>query len=215
MAGAVSLATMINDASKCGADVTANLAAKGYWAARAAQALKDGRYAAAVEICRDHLDDHNSNTAGRVIYARALYHAGQTDAAAEQFRIVLRHDQDHLVALKYLGDILYENGQEAEATTHYERVLRIDPGTHGLSNPLSVDRQSRIRTITLGRERETAKADTDSLRRIPFFTETMGDLYLKQGYPRLAAEVFRRLSEEHDNPRLARKLKQAKDSIKQ
>lgn len=206
---------MINDTSKCSADVTANLAAQGYWAARAALALKNGRYAEAVEICRDHLDDHRANTAARVIYARALYHARQVEKAAAQFRIALRHDPDHLVALKYLGDILFEQEQEAEAMTHYERICRLDPGTRGLCNVLSIDRQAKTRTITLGRGRETARADSDSLRRIPFFTETMGDLYLKQGYPRLAAEVFRRLSEQHHNPRLARKLKEANDSIKQ
>lgn len=206
---------MFNDTSKCSADVTANLAAQGYWAARAALALKDGRYAAAVEICRDHLDDHRTNTAARVIYARALYHAGQVENAATQFRIALRHDPDHLVALKYMGDILFEQEQEAEAMTHYERIWRLDPGTRGLCNDLSIDRQAKTRTITLGRGRETARAHSDSLRRIPFFTETMGDLYLKQGYPRLAAEVFRRLSEQHHNPRLARKLKEANDSIKQ
>lgn len=206
---------MINDASGCGADVTAKLAAQGYWTARAAQALNEGRFAAAVETCRDHLTDDSRNIAARSVYARALYHAGQVDKALAQFRRVLSYDPEHLVALKYLGDILFEQGQEAEAMTHYERVLQIDPHTGGLCNNISADQSARPRTITLGRGEETAKVKPDNLRRIPFFTETMGDLYLKQGYPRLAAEVYRRLSGKHHNPRLARKLKEANDSIKQ
>ncbi len=52
------------------------------------------------------------------------------------------------------------------------------------------------------------------LRPIPLYTETMGDLYLKQGYPRLAAEVFRTLNEKNENPRLAEKFAQATESIK-
>lgn len=205
---------MINDASRCGAGYSTELAAQGYWPARAAQALKDKRFSTAVEICREHLDDSLPDAAARVIYARALYHAGQVEKAAEEFGVVLRHDPDHLVTLKYLGDILFEQGRQVEAMAHYERILRLDPDTRGLCNDLAADRKAKMRTITLGRSGETAKADSDNLRRIPFFTETMGDLYLKQGYPRLAAEVYRRLSEDHHEPRLERKLKEANDSIK-
>ncbi|MBU0982891.1 MAG: hypothetical protein KKA42_03410, partial [candidate division Zixibacteria bacterium] len=63
---------------------------------------------------------------------------------------------------------------------------------------------------------ETAeKAPSTNRRSIPFFTETMGDLYLAQGHSRLAAEVFRHLIDQNDNPRLADKLMQAEGKTKE
>jgi hypothetical protein len=76
--------------------------------------------------------------------------------------------------------------------------------------------QETTRTITITREPETIPAGRTKspMRSIPIYTETMGDLYFKQGYPRLAAEVFRTLNETNETPRLAEKLVLATESIK-
>ena len=58
---------------------------------------------------------------------------------------------------------------------------------------------------------EAAKPGRD----IPFYTETVADLYLAQGYPRLAADVYRNLSSVGQNPRLSEKLARAEEKIKQ
>jgi tetratricopeptide (TPR) repeat protein len=81
------------------------LAAGGYWAARAARQLELGKYSEVVTICREHLDQEPHLISGRLAYGAALFHAGQTESAVEQFRRVLALDPDNIVALKYLGDV--------------------------------------------------------------------------------------------------------------
>ena len=152
---------------------------------------------------------------GRLILARALYLAGQVESAGRQFLQVLARDPDNLVALKYLGDIAYDDGDEAGAMALYGRILEVDPHCRGLCSPLTKARKETTRTITFKAKTDRAKPEKQSskLRQIPFFTETIGDLYMAQGYPRLAAEVFRTLSERNQNPRLAEKLTKAEQSI--
>ncbi len=47
------------------------------------------------------------------------------------------------------------------------------------------------------------------------YTETVGDLYLQQGFSRLAEEIFSHLQEKNSNPRLAEKLASVREKIKE
>lgn len=194
--------------------LTERLAARGYWPARARVLITQGQYARAVEICRDHLESGPDVVSGRAIYATALHLAGQSEDAAEQFFQVLSRDPDNLVALKYLGDIKYEQGDEVTAMTYYHRVQSVDPRGHGLQCPVRTKAVEQTRTVTLVRPAENP-ALPGPIRTIPFYTETLADLYIAQGYPRLAAEIYRVLNERQNTPRLAGKLAQAEQSIRQ
>ena len=103
------------------------LHSRGYWPTLAGRYLQEGKYSKAVETCKEYLAEAPELLSGRLIYARALYHAGQIDSAAEQFYYVLALDPDNLAALKYLGDIQYAAGQEVAAMASYQRVLELDP----------------------------------------------------------------------------------------
>ena len=200
------------------ADLVRELSAQGYWPAQAAKYLSEGRYSRAIEICKEHLREEPQSLSGRLIYALALYGAGQTNSAAEQFYRVLSVDPDNLVALKHLGDIKFAQGDEMAAMANYARVLEIDPYCRGLKSDLRTTEIRTTRTITLSREAESPtekEADTPTRWKIHFYTETIGDLYLAQGHPRLAAEVFRTLNEKNHNPRLAEKLAQAVSRIRE
>lgn len=195
-----------------------SLAAKGYWPAVAARYLGQGKYSKAVEICRDNLAEKTDLLSARLIYARTLYCAGQPESAAEQFYSVLAHDPENLVALKFMGDIKNDSGDTVTALSYYRRVLEIDPNCRGLCSPVRHQRRETTQTITLVRNPEPAPADaraTSELRRIQFYTETIGDLYLAQGHSRMAAEVFRVLSRNNDNPRLAEKLRISEKTIEE
>ncbi|RKX28480.1 MAG: hypothetical protein DRP47_04200 [Candidatus Zixiibacteriota bacterium] len=190
------------------------LGKKGYWPVRAGKYLAEHKYSRAVEICREFLDETPNLISGRLIYAQALYHTGQSDRATEQFHRVLSIDPENLVALKYLGDIKFAAGDEVTALSNYQRVLEIDPGCHGLWSPLKKKSEETTRTMTLHRISETATGDRGkTLRKIPFYTETMGDLYLSQGHARLASRVFRSLIKKNSNPRLEEKLVKAEQQI--
>lgn len=193
-----------------------NLRESDYWPVEAEKYLNDQRYSRAVEICREHLNSDSKSLSGRIVYAKALYHAGQIESAAEQFQKVLSQDPDHLVALKYIGDIKFAAGEEASAFAHWRRLLQLDPGCRALAQPIKKKEQSTMRTITLARQAEPAgAAPPRNMREIPFYTETVGDLYLAQGHARLAARVFDELSKDKQNPRFSEKLEKAKSMIKE
>lgn len=193
-------------------DLTDKLAEAGYWPARAERLLDEGRFADAVALCREQLVTNPHAVAGRTFYGLALYRAEQIEAAAEQFYFLLSRDPDNLVALKYLGDIKFAIGDELGAMTYYHRIQQLDPNGSGIGCDLQPRSNERTRTITLNRPGEDA-GKPDRSRTIPFYTETMGDLYLNQGHPRLAAEVYRTIYEENANPRLAEKLGRAEKLI--
>ncbi len=200
------------------ADLVRELSSQGYRPAQAANCLSEGRYSRAIEICKEHLREEPQSVSGRLIYALALYGAGQTDSAAEQFYQVLSVDPDNLVALKHLGDIKFAEGDEVAAMANYARILEIDPRCRGLKSDLKTTEIRTTRTITLSREAEPPKekeAGAPTRWKIHFYTESIGDLYLAQGHPRLAAEVFRTLNEKNQNPRLTEKLAQAVSRIKE
>ncbi len=186
----------------------------GYWPAQAATFLKEKRYSRTVEICRERLEEDSGNVAGRLIYAKALFYAGQVDSASEQFYHVLTIDPNNIVALKYLADLKFGQKDEMVAMGMYQRILEIDPYCKGVCSQLDKKTVEKVKTITLDRRPETASTgDTKHLRKIPFVTETIGDLYLAQGHHRLAAQVFRQLGNENMNPRIQEKLKRAEQRI--
>ncbi|MDH3936292.1 MAG: tetratricopeptide repeat protein, partial [candidate division Zixibacteria bacterium] len=149
------------------------------------------------------------------ILAKALLKAGQIESAAVQFSQVLSRDADNLVALKYLGDIKFAEGDSAGAMALYGRILEIDPECRGIRSSLERSTTETTRTITLKRTTESKATQSTSAgtHAIPFFTETIGDLYLKQGHPRLAAQVFQAITQRNPSPRIADKLAEAEQRI--
>ena len=208
---------MFNATDDTTGNVVETLCARGYRVALAARCLAEERFSRAVEICKEYLVDTPSSVSGRLIYARALFHAGQIDSATEQFNHVLSLDPENLVALKYLGDIKFYRGDELGAMADYDRLLAIDPFTTALCCRMTAAPKETTRTITIHRPEETiAGHETEKAgREIPFYTETVADLYLAQGYPRLAADVYRDLASASQNPRLTEKLARAEEKIKQ
>ena len=195
-------------------DLCRSLETDGYWPARAERLFSEGQYSAVVELCNDHLPSEPRLVSGRLICARALYLTGQLESAAEHFFQTLSLDPENLVALKYLGDIAYSKGEQTAALSYYHRMLEIDPYCQGIHSELRSQTQGSMQTITLLRGEEIDTEGSTTGVEIPFYTETMGDLYLNQGYPRLAAKVYRSLAQKSHHPRLAGKLTQAEQAIK-
>ncbi len=192
-----------------------SLAERNYWPAAAARNLAAGKYSAVVELCKEHLTESPDLLSGHLLYARALYEAGQIENSTEQFYRVLALDPDNAVALKLLGDIAFNAGDEFTAISYYSRILELDPFCEGIACALRPSTPQTTLKVTMVHRGETAPIESAApLRAIPFYTETMGDLYLRQGHARLAAEVFRTLHERAPRPHLLEKLKQAEDKAR-
>ncbi|MCX6827092.1 MAG: tetratricopeptide repeat protein [candidate division Zixibacteria bacterium] len=195
-------------------DLTLELSSKGYWPAVAMEYLMKKKYSKAVELCQIGLRENPYLLSGHIVLARALCHSGQWGEAEEQFYRVLQIDPQNLIALKYLGDLKYRQGDEATALSYYERVLQIDPNTSGLSLPLTEKSLEHTTILTLQKGEEKSEPGRDSLRQIPFKTETVGDLLLAQGHPRLALTVFEELAATGQNPRVKEKIDRTSELLK-
>ncbi len=195
-------------------ELGSQLARQGYWPAWAMEGFAAGKFTEVVQLCRERLVDEPHLLSGRAIYARALCEVGQFDLAREQGYAILATDPDNLVALKLLGDIAYRQNDAMAALSHYERVLELDPECRGLACRLSPRPIERTHMITLTRPEEPSPSEQLPLRSIPFYTETMADLYLAQGYPRLAATVYKVLHERSRHPRFLEKLAKAEEKVK-
>jgi tetratricopeptide (TPR) repeat protein len=186
----------------------------GYWPAVADGFFAEGKYSKAVDLCRRMLDLEPNVVSGRVVLGKSLYHAGRFGEAREQFIRVLRMDAANLVALKYLGDILYRDGEEAAALAYYRRILEIDPCCRGISCSIQRPDPDTTRQLTLKRPPESAeKKPRSTLREPAFITETVGDIYRDQGYLRLARDVYRRLLDRSGNSRIAEKLRDTEEKL--
>lgn len=188
-----------------------------YWPAIAADFVQRGKYSKAVEICRDNIKEKNQPLSGRLIYAQALFYAGQLESAENIFYDVLALDPENIAALKFIGDIKFAGGKEADAFHYYRKILSLDPHSRSLYSKLKKNTQDKTHTITLKRpeEKVVVKEDTRPKRDIPFYTETMGDLYLAQGFPQLARDVYAKLIKENSNSRLKEKLINSEEIIKE
>ena len=208
---------MFKPSEEFGSNLTNELASKGYWPARAARFFEQGRLSAAVELCRENHQAEPNLLSGRLIYARVLYHAGQSESAEEQFYRALTLDPENMIALKYLGDIRFAANEEMSALAFYERVAANDRGWKGLRSDLSAHRPTTAKTIKLVSrpEGKARKGQEVNLRPVPFCTETIGDLYLAQGYPRLAQKVFQTLNSRTQSVRLQEKLARAEEQVKE
>ena len=133
----------------------------------------------------------------------------RAEEATERLYEVLAIDPNNVVALKILGDIRYSQHDVVSAMANYSRILEIDPDCRGIKSEMPVKKPEPVRQLILQRAPETAApAKTLQLER-PFRTETVGDIYLAQGQPRLAMEIFKELADLHQNPRMREKLASA------
>jgi tetratricopeptide (TPR) repeat protein len=190
------------------------LAQQGYWPAVASEYFAEGNYSKAADLCMRMLENEPQVVSGRVILARSLYHAGQFRQAREQFVQVLKFDSDNLVALKYLGDVLFRAGEEAAAMAYYRRVFEIDPHTSGLKCAIEKAETVETRQLTIRRPSETVPVrKSRPLLEPAFITETAGDIYREQGYFQLAREVYARLLQGRENNRIADKLRETEDKL--
>ena len=190
------------------------LADLGYWVALSACAVEEKQYTRAIELCRQHLAEEPHLTGPRVIYARALFASGQHEAAREQCHLAMAIDPDNEVILKLLGDILTAQGVTDGGVACYQRILEINPHCQGLRCELKKDSKVNERFVTIVRGEEIAERENKPLANIFYYTETIGDLYLTQGHPRMAVEVFRKLLSQGDTPRLRQKLSLAEERMR-
>ena len=184
-----------------------------FWPLQAESFLNDKDYKRTAEICEANLNDSEDFLSGRIIYAIALYYLKDFERAADHFYTVLTNDPDNLTALKYLGDIHYKQKKVVTALASYSRVMELDPNTQGLKCEVALARTKEASSIKIVKPPESRQTVSELPAASPFMTETMGDLYLKQGQPKLALEIFRELNRNSSNSHFSKRLAEVEELI--
>jgi hypothetical protein len=79
---------------------------------------------------------------------------------------------------------------------------------------VKLEKRETTRVLTLKKSGDAVSAVQQRIRELPFKTETIGDLLLAQGHPRMALAVFRELEEKSDNPHFREKIEKIETEMK-
>lgn len=183
---------------------------------------RTGDLVRARELLDRGLRSHAGYASAHVVLARVLRDDGAAEEAIAAYRRVVELDPRNLEALRSLGELLAAAGRRGDALAYAREAAAIDPGDEGL------------RRLVAGLEEEAAPAEAPGARGTggddaaaedavaePFpggvpvageaglATETLADLYARQGLTLRAIAVYRRLLEERPgDERLLGKLRE-------
>jgi Flp pilus assembly protein TadD len=85
-----------------------------------------GREGQAVSVLRDWISDHPNATRPQLMLAQIQLEAGDTQAAAEQYRQIIAVDDNNPVALNNLAMLIVDESPQ-EARDYAERALKLRP----------------------------------------------------------------------------------------
>jgi len=106
---------------------------KRYFAPLANEYRKAGDAEHAIELCRTYLPQQPNHMSGYIVYGQALHDAGQTEESAAVFKQALSLDPENIIALRNLGDISRNAGDNVGAMRWYGKVLELDPRNEEIS----------------------------------------------------------------------------------
>ncbi len=181
---------------------------------------KAGRLDEAIRSCRSGLRDHPTYASARMVLGRALVEKGQLQEAEKELGIVLELSPGNVVAHRLLGDLATAQGKRDEARERYETVLQLTPLDREVQKALARLKQevpapppaapgppvpppSEITAAATQTDGEPehpriSSEGTPEDQAVPFptlglATETLADLYAKQGFGERAVEIYREL----------------------
>jgi len=88
---------------------------------------KSGDYDRAIEICRGQIPQQPGYISGHIVLGQTLYDCGRLEEARQTFETALNLDPENLIALRHLGDIARQHGENDVARGWYRRLLEVDP----------------------------------------------------------------------------------------
>ncbi|HET9480681.1 MAG TPA: tetratricopeptide repeat protein, partial [Candidatus Polarisedimenticolia bacterium] len=168
---------------------------------------EDGRFADAAAACEHGLRAHPSYLSARVLLGRIYFDMGRTDEARETMETVLSVAPDNLIARRVLADICLESGDNAGALERLRALLAFTPGDAEIARrieeieaggsppaapataPQTFSAASTSSTVPV----PAAAAEPDGARHAALATPTLAEIYVQQGLPEQAAEVYREI----------------------
>jgi tetratricopeptide (TPR) repeat protein len=176
---------------------------------------KLGQIEAAESLLREGLRRHPEYLSAHIVLGRCLADRAALDEAAGEFRYVLSLDPQNLIALRSLGELAISQGHPDEAGRWYRELLTADPMNDEARRALdSLQTASAVEASPPAPAEEPegyggfvdvdgpVSREGDSLPLLEgedegedpeLVTETIAELYARQGLFGRAAEVYREL----------------------
>jgi tetratricopeptide (TPR) repeat protein len=203
---------------------------------------KSGMLDEAIKICLEGLKVHPSYGSARMVLARAYQERSQDAEAEREFLEIIKNDPNNLLANRLLADLLYKRGNARQAFEQFQKVLKLAPldreikeilgkmeaslGVSAIheSPPVLPERleqgieeapPEQIAAVQEGQPQAApimVLESTDKASEDAFLTETIADLYLKQGLHGRAVEIYSKmLATDPDNLHIRERLGEALD----
>lgn len=171
----------------------------------------------AISLLRQGLERHPEYLSAHIVLGKVLAEEGEERAAEKEFEFVLSVDPQNLVALRTLGELAFRRGAADEGRQWYEKLLSVDPmneeARRALESPVRprsmAERTEGSAVLPVGGALEAEADDGDpgtvqeegegpgihfgEEESSAVITETIAELYTRQGFHEQAAEVYREL----------------------
>lgn len=177
---------------------------------------KLGDLARAEALLRQGLQRYPDYVSARLVLGQCLADEGRPDEAATEFRRVLDADPQNLLALRNLGRLAAAAGQTAEAERWYTGLLSVDPMNEDARRALEAlaaapEAAPDEPSFYLFEDPSKPEAEeTGGIKDGELATETIAELYSRQGFHDRAADVYRELLRRRgDDPDLRQRLSEA------
>jgi len=201
---------------------------------------KIGMLDEAIDVCLQGLKVQPSYVSARMVLARAYLEKGLEAEGEHELLEVLKGDPNNILACRMLADLLYRKGRKQEAVGQYQRLLRLTPLDREIKailekaeselkvspGPMPLptvaeegkgrkEIPSEAPVLIAGEKEEefslaAAEPPTREREEDAFLTETIANLYLKQGLYDRAVDVFSKmLSADPGNLHIQERLQEA------
>jgi len=163
--------------------------------------LARGEHQKALEILEQYAEQFPGYPTGFWMLGKIYYGMGEKEKALTYLHKTLQIIPEHPAALQLIGKIYMENGEPAMARSYLNQVSQVDQLGEIVFKSAGILEEEKADTGKLQKSAEPAKGR--------FATETMVNLYLKQGHRTLARELCEEiLVSQPDNSRIKTILKE-------
>ncbi len=142
---------------------------------------KSGNIDKAIEVSKKGLSLYPDYLSCRVTLGRAYYDKGMYEEAKSELLKVVEVIPDNLMAQRLLGNIYKMEGDIENAIKSYEMVILQNPGDKEIAEEIEALKREKFKEP----ERKREKREIN--------TETLAEIYIKQGYLKRAFDIYKEL----------------------
>jgi tetratricopeptide (TPR) repeat protein len=167
---------------------------------------KEGSLDDAYRVCKKGLEKNPDYSNAHLVLGRIYQGQTKLDDAVAEFKKVLEIDPENLMAHSLLGSVFVQKTDYKAAIDAYQAVLTLNPDDEETQKLLKVaiEKAANLSTQPPAKETKTTEHEPKA-DEIVVASATMAELYLKQGHPDKAIEVYEELLKKDPNNTTARK----------